>query len=76
MNGYYPSVIRVDERDRMKVEIRDTTLQQVRDRLDELTDWLRAAVGRAAEAHRVADLEDDRLEALKQAINQSLSEDA
>ena len=46
--GNYPSVIRVDERDRMKVEIRDTTLQQVR----------------------------DRLEALKQAINQSLSEDA
>jgi hypothetical protein len=71
----YPSVIRVDERDRMKIEIRDTTLQQVRDQLDELTDWLRAAVGRAAEAHRVADLEDDRLEALTQAINQSLSED-
>lgn len=73
--GNYPSVIRVVERDRMKVDIRDTTLQQVRDRLDELTDWLRAAVGRAAEARRVADLEDIQLEALTQAINQSLSED-
>ena len=73
--GNYPSVIRVDERDRMKVEIRDTTLQQVRDRLDQLTDWLGAAVRRAAEARRVADLEDDQLEALTQAINQSLSED-
>jgi hypothetical protein len=73
--GNYPSVIRVDERDRMKVEIRDTTLQQVRDRLDELTDWLRAAVGRAAEAHRVADLEDHRLVVLQQEINQSLSKD-
>src|SRR6476469_1933458 len=64
--GNYPSLIRVDERDRMKVKIRDTTLQQVRDRLDELTDWLRAAVGRAAEAHRVADLEDHRLVVLQQ----------
>jgi len=45
-------------------------------RLDELTDWLRAAVGRAAEAHRVADLEDDRLEALKEAINQSIGKRA
>ena len=66
----------VDEHDRMRVVIHDTTLEQVHDRLNDLNEWFATAVGRAAEARRVADLEDDRLEALKEAINQSLGKRA
>ncbi len=74
-SGHYPRFHRVDEHDRMRVEIHNTTLEQVRDHLDVLTDWLRTAVGRAAEARRAADLEDHRLVVLQQEINQSLSKD-
>jgi hypothetical protein len=73
--GSYPSLIRVDERDPMQVQIHDTTLVEVRDRLDELTDWLRTAVGRAAQARRDANLKDERLATLLEEIKRSLSKD-
>lgn len=70
----YPREFRLDAHDRMRVEIHDTTLEEVRDRMDELNAWLRNAVGRAAEARRRADLEDDHLAKLAREINESLRE--
>lgn len=71
----YPNAIRVDAKDRMQLEIHHTTLEEVRDRLDLLKDWLKSAVAQADKARRATDAEDDRLSTLVRTINASLATD-
>jgi hypothetical protein len=61
-----------EDNDRMCALIKHTTLEQIRDRLDEYNQVLASAVARARESREAAEAEDSRLKALAAQINTTL----
>jgi hypothetical protein len=64
-----------EEDDRMCALIRDTTLEQIRDRLDEHNEVLKSAVEKARPTRELAVVEDKRLRELLSKLNKDLADD-
>lgn len=64
-----------EEDDRMCALIRETTLEQIRDRLDEHNEVLKSAVEKARATRELSESEDERLRNLAAKLNEELSDE-
>jgi hypothetical protein len=66
--------IQIDDDDPMTAAVFDTTLEEIRDRLEELNGALATAAGNARNARQSAEAEDERLRTLAKEIDAALKQ--